>query len=148
MRQLLLAFVLVWVATLLFPGLEERAEPRIEESRIWLGEQLEGPLTPVLTPYRKLKTQERLREASRLLVRDRNRGRNPPVASDFAPYLRRHEVEPLDGWGAPIVMHQERDSVAVISAGPDMTYDTEDDMVTKVRYQDPLWRRLERYRRR
>ena len=77
-RQLLTAFVLVWLAQLVFPGLKERAEPRIEESREWLGQKLEGPLAPVLDPYRILKTQERMGEAVRVLVRDRNRGRTPP----------------------------------------------------------------------
>lgn len=144
MKRLLLAFLMLGLALLLVPGLRERMQPRIDESREWLGQKLEGPLSPVLTPYRTLKTQSRMGEAVRFLVRDRNRGRRPPAASDFVPYLEAHEIEAIDGWGAPLVLTQEPDSVAIVSPGPDLEYHTDDDIITKIRYSDPHRSRFRR----
>jgi hypothetical protein len=137
MKRLFLAILLLGLTTLMVPSLRERMQPRIDESREWLGERLEGPLSPVLTPYRTLKTQSRMGEAVRILIRDRNRGMLPPPPSEFPIYLENHEIEGLDGWGAPLILSQEADSVAILSAGPDLEYQTEDDIVTKVRYADP-----------
>lgn len=146
MKRLILGTLLLGLIVLTVPSLRERAQPRIDATREWLGQKLEGPLSPILTPYRTIKTQSKMGEAVRLLVRDRNRGRPAPAGSDFGPYLTRHEIEPLDGWGAPILLTQEPDSVAIVSAGPDLEYDTADDIVTKIRYADkrrqrrPTWR--------
>jgi hypothetical protein len=137
MKRLFLAILLLGLTTLMVPSLRERMQPRIDESREWLGHRLEGPLSPVLTPYRTLKTQSRMGEAVRILIRDRNRGMLPPPPSEFPTYLEYHEIDGLDGWGAPLILSQEADSVAILSAGPDLEYRTEDDIVTKVRYADP-----------
>lgn len=144
MKRIFLAFLLLGLAVLLIPSLRERAQPRIDESRIWLGQKLEGPMTPVLTPYRTIKTQTRISEAAALLIRDRNRGRRIPNPPDFADYLRTHSLQPVDAWSAPLILNQEKDSLAVISPGPDLEYETEDDIVTKIRYAAPRERTFRR----
>lgn len=136
MKRIVLALLMVGLATLLIPDLRERAEPRIHESRVWLGGHLEGPLTPVLTPYWKLQTQTRIDKAIPALIRDRNQGRPAPLPGEFEDYLERHGFEAKDSWGSPLVLEQEPDSVAVRSPGPDMDYFTEDDIVRKIRYSD------------
>jgi hypothetical protein len=140
MTRLMLAFLLLFLVALLVPDLRVRMQPHIEEGRIWLGEHLEGPMTPVLTPYRRLKTQSLIDEATRRLIRDRNIGQQAPLGPDFRDYLVRREIEPLDAWGAPLLLEQERDSVAIRSPGPDMEYGTEDDLVNKIRYPAPRGR--------
>lgn len=135
MTRLILAFLILILVVLTVPSLRERAEPHIEEGRLWLGERLEGPMTPILTPYRRVKTQSYIDEATLRLIRDRNIGSPAPTAPEFREYLLRHDLNPLDGWGAPLVLEQERDSLSIISPGPDMEYDTEDDIRSKIRYR-------------
>lgn len=140
MKRIFLAILLLVLAVLLIPALRERAQPGIDASRTWMGEKLEGPMSPILTPYRTLRTQTRMGEAGRLLVRDRNRGRRPPTPEEFPDYLTRNNVELLDYWGAPLIIEQEPDSLAIISPGPDLEYRTDDDVVTKIRYAAPQYR--------
>ncbi len=144
MKRLILAFLLVALATVTIPGLRQRVQPEIDATRVWLGERLEGPLSPILTPYRAVRTETRMAEAASVLVRNRNLGSPAPNPADFRQLLENQDVDPLDAWGAPLVMHQEPDSVAIISAGPDMTYDTEDDLTTRIRYKAPKRRLLRR----
>lgn len=143
-KRLALAFLLLTAVTLTIPALRHRAQPRIDSSREWLGQKLEGPLSPILTPYRTLKTDSRMGDAARFLVRDRNRGMPAPLPAAFAEYLAGHDIESTDGWGAPIILEQEPDSVAMRSAGPDLEYGTEDDIVAKVRYRAPANRTFRR----
>jgi hypothetical protein len=135
MKRIFLAFLLVGLAVLLIPDLRQRAQPRIDESRVWLGTKLEGPMEPILTPYRTLRTETRLGQAVTLLIRDRNRGHTIPRPDEFGTYLKNNGVEPLDAWGVPLVLAQEPDSLVVISPGPDLDYNTGDDIVAKVRYR-------------
>lgn len=137
MKRLFLAFLLLGLAVLLIPSLRIRAEPRIEESRVWLGQKLEGPMSPVLTPYRTLRTQSQLSQVMAILVRDRNRGWGIPRPDALGDYLRGHDVDPADAWGAPFIMRLETDSLAVISPGPDLEYETDDDIEAKIRYRAP-----------
>jgi hypothetical protein len=137
MSRLLLAFVLLGIAVLLIPGLRHRAEPRIQESREWLGQKLEGPLSPVLTPFRTVETKTRIDQAVRYLIRERNRGGRPPQPDDFADFLRRRGAAYRDGWGAPLILIQEPDSVQVLSAGEDREYRTHDDLSRKIRFRAP-----------
>lgn len=136
MSRLVLALLLLFLAGLLVPSLRERVQPQIDESRLWLGEKLEGPMTPLLTPYRRLKTQAQIDDALREMIQDRNTGYPPPVVTDFREYLIRNQIEPLDGWGAPLVLEREADSLMVMSPGPDMNYGTDDDMRSKIQYRE------------
>lgn len=135
MTRLILAVLILILVVLTVPSLRQRAQPHIEEGQLWLGARLEGPMTPVLTPYRRLKTQSYIDEATVRLIRDRNIGSPPPASPDFRDYLLRHELKPLDGWGAPLVLEQQRDSLSIISPGPDMEYDTDDDIRNTIRYR-------------
>lgn len=137
MTRLILAILILILVVLTVPSLRQRAQPHIEEGRLWLGARLEGPMTPVLTPYRRLKTQSSIDEATVRLIRDRNIGSPPPAAPEFREYLLRHQLEPLDGWGAPLVLEQRSDSLTIISPGPDMEYDTDDDIRNTIRYRAP-----------
>lgn len=145
MKQIFLAFLLVGLITLLVPDLRERAQPRIDSSREWLGQKLEGPLSPILTPYRILKTESRMGQAVNRLVRNRNRGTDAPRPDEFSTFLEDAEIESVDAWGAPFLLIQDPDSLTILSAGPDLEYETEDDLVERMRYRAPdpatLWRR-------
>lgn len=142
MKRLILAVLMVTLAMLLIPSLRQRAQPRIDASQEWLGEKLEGPLGPALKPYRTLRTQTRMGEVTRVLIRDRNRGIPAPLPGDFMSYMQGKRLETHDFWGQPLIMEQEPDSLAVISAGADLEYHSDDDVVEKIRYDAPgYWRR-------
>jgi hypothetical protein len=137
MSRIVLAFLLLGLAVLLVPSLRERAQPRIDESREWLGQKLEEPLSPVLTPFRTVETTTRIDQAVRLLIRTRNAGSSPPQPDDFTTFLKQYGAEFQDGWGAPLILIQEPDSVIVMSAGLDREYRTSDDLTRKIRYRAP-----------
>lgn len=141
MRQLLLATLLLVVATTTIPTLRERADPHLDRLRGYLGEKLEGPLSPVLNPYRQLRSESDMSQAISQLIRDRNAGFLPPNPEGFREYLRtRIEGEDgLDHWGSPYILIPSRDSVAVVSAGADLEYETEDDIVLKIRFGTPAY---------
>lgn len=141
MKRLILAVLIVTLATLLIPSFRQRAQPRIDASQEWLGEKLEGPLGPALTPYRTLRTQTRMGEVTRVLIQDRNRGIPAPLPGDFSTYVRGKGLDTHDFWGLPLILEQEPDSLAVISAGRDLEYHTDDDVVEKIRYAAPAYRR-------
>lgn len=145
MSRIILAFLLLALAVLLTPPLREKVQPEIDAGREWLGAKLEGPLSPVLNRYRTLKTQSAIEESIRNLVRNRNIGQAAPDPGDFAAYLTRRDLSPTDAWGIPLLLEQETDSLAIISAGPDLIFWTEDDLVEKIRYPAP---RRSRSRRR
>jgi hypothetical protein len=140
MKRLLLAFLLLGMLTLTVPALRQRAQPRIDQSREWLGKRLEGPLSPVLTPYRRLKTQSQMGKAVSALVSRRNMGYPPPKPIEFQEFIQARELSPdgMDAWGAPYLLRQRRDSLDIISAGPDIQYHTDDDLVVSIRYEEPV----------
>lgn len=141
MRQLLIAFLLLTLATVTIPPLRQRADPHLERFGEFLGEKLEGPLSPVLNPYRRLKSQSEMGEAVRELIQDRNQGMIRPRPDDFQEYIQR-EVDGedgLDGWGSPYILVPSQDSVGILSPGPDREYHTEDDVVVKIRYGRPAY---------
>lgn len=136
MKKLLLALVLVWLAALTIPAFGERVEPRVAPVREWIGDRLEGPMTPVRNRYRKAQVRSHLDKTQRALVMTRNQGGQPPEPDQLPRFMARHDVVPdgLDPWGTPYLLAQQGDSLAVISAGPDRTYYTDDDLAVRVRF--------------
>lgn len=141
MRRLILAFLLIALATALVPPLRERADPHLDRIGTYLGEKLEGPLGPVLNPYRRLRSEAEISQAISQLIRDRNAGFLRPDPADFQEYMRTRIAgeDGLDRWGSPYVLIVEPDSVAVVSAGPDLEYETEDDITVKIRFGTPAY---------
>ena len=139
MKRVILAFLLVGLITLLVPSLRVRVQPRIDAGRVWLGNKLEGPLSPVLTPWRTMRTETELSEITAELAVARNRGQDPPPPHQFRDYIIQREIadDANDPWGVPYILHQRPDSVDVMSAGPDLTYDTGDDIIATIRYRAP-----------
>lgn len=137
MKHLILALLMVVLAVLLIPGLRTRAQPHIDVGREWLGDKLEGPLSPVLNRYWKLKTDNRLNNAQNELVRRRNLGSAPPAPTEFRDFLVRHDIadKGLDGWGLPLVLEIKQDSLVLRSAGADRFYDTPDDLTRVIPYR-------------
>lgn len=141
MRRLLLAFLLLTLATVTIPPLRQRADPHLERFGEFLGDKLEGPLAPILNPYRRLKSESEMGEAVRELIQDRNRGMVRPRPDGFREYMQR-EIEGedgLDAWGSPYILAPSEDSVAIVSPGPDREYHTDDDVVAKIRYGRPAY---------
>lgn len=145
MGRIILAFLLLALVVLLTPQLREKVQPEIDTGREWLGAKLEGPLSPLLNRYRTLKTESAIDESIRNLVRHRNVGHRAPDPGELADYLTRRQLSPTDAWGIPFMLDQETDSLAIMSAGPDLIFWTEDDLVKKIRYPAP---RRSRSRRR
>jgi len=140
MRQLLLALLLVSLAILTIPPLREKAEPELERAGAYL---VNGPLSPLVNPVRRVGTQTEIGDILSELVRDRNNGYLPPAPDELSVYIHRRVegADGVDGWGTPYTLVQEDDSVAVVSAGPDREFDTDDDVVEKIRFGIPAYMR-------
>lgn len=139
--KIFLGLLVLVLAVLTIPSLRQRAQPQLDR----MGEKLEGPLSPVLTPYRQLRTEGEIGKIVRELVRDRNMGVLRPMPDEFGDYIRLQleDEDGLDAWGSPYIMLPEPDSMAIVSAGPDLDYQTEDDVTVKIRYRE----RPSRFRR-
>lgn len=136
MKRLVLAALLLWAATLVFPQLGEAVQLRAVELWEWTGDRLEGPASPITNRYRRVQAENHLSRTSRALVLQRNQGHQPPQPQDLAAFMARHDGPPdgLDPWGVPYQIVHEPDSVAIVSAGPDGVVGTDDDLVVKLRF--------------
>lgn len=135
MKRILLVVVVLILLVLSVPPLRERAQPAIDR----VSAALAGPLSPAVNPYRELEAQGAISKVVRAMVRDRNSGFLRPEADAFTEYMTQkvEEEDGIDPWGTPYIMQATRDSVGVVSAGPDLEYGTEDDIVQKIRYAEP-----------
>lgn len=141
--KILLGLLIIALIVMTVPQLRVRVDPLLDRAGESLSESLHGPLAPVVNPYRRLKSESEMSEAVRELVRDRNMGYLRPQPDDFRAYMQR-EIEGedgLDAWGTPYIIVPTADSLAIVSAGPDLQYDTEDDLVEKMRYMEPAYMR-------
>jgi hypothetical protein len=139
MKRLALAVLLLVLVVLLVPPLRERADPHMAAAGAWTADRLEIPLSPFTNWYRRVRAEAELDKAARLMVGQRNQGGRLPDPERFADFLNRHDIAAggLDPWGTPYLMVQEADSVALLSAGPDQRYETEDDLVTRIGQRRP-----------
>lgn len=143
MKKIFLAILILTLITVSVPSLRERANPHVDRMGSFLAGKLEGPLSPVLNPYRRLKSQSEIGELVRELVRHRNSGFVRPRPDVFREYMQ-EQIEGedgLDAWGSPYIMIPSQDSMAIVSAGPDLEYETDDDVVVKLRYPAPAYMR-------
>lgn len=139
MKRLLLGVLLVGLAILLIPSLRMRMQPGIDRFREAAGERLEGPMSPLLNPYRTMATRSEMSRITNRLVQMRNMGFPRPAPDDFQAFVRqRVEGEDgLDRWGSPYIILPTSDSVTVVSPGPDLTYGSDDDVTAAIRYRAP-----------
>jgi hypothetical protein len=139
MKRMVLAASLLVLVTLLVPPLRERADPHMATAGSWTAEQLAGPLSPVTNWYKGIRAEAELEKAARLMVGQRNQGMRLPEPARVGEFLNRHEIatDGLDPWGTPYLMVQEADSVALVSAGPDGRYDTDDDLAARFPHRSP-----------
>jgi hypothetical protein len=136
MKRLLLAVLLLYGATVVFPGLGERAEPKMAAIGDWTWDLMEGPLSPVTNRYRRIRADSELSKMARLLILQRNQGAPGPTEETLAAYLTRHEIAPsgLDPWGTRYRMTHEAGNLTIRSAGADLRYETDDDLKIEVRF--------------
>jgi hypothetical protein len=149
MKQLFLGVLILLLATLLVPSLREKTAPHYDRFGHWAAERLEGPLSPVLNPWRRLRSQSEMGEAVRELVQHRNEGFIRPNPDDFRQYMQSQieDEDGLDAWGSPYLLVPKEDSVSIVSAGPDLEYETDDDIVVTIRYGTPAYMPSRRRRR-
>ncbi|MGK7311646.1 MAG: hypothetical protein ACN0LA_05350 [Candidatus Longimicrobiales bacterium M2_2A_002] len=141
--KIVLGILVIALIVMTVPQLRVRVDPVLDRAGESFSEALHGPLSPIVNPYRRLKSESEIGKAVRELIQDRNMGYLRPQPDDFRAYMQR-EVEGedgLDAWGTPYIILPARDSLAIVSAGPDLQYDTEDDLVEKIRYREPAYMR-------
>lgn len=139
-KRILLGILILFLLIMTVPPLRVRADPYLERIGETMSQLVEGPLSPLVNPYRRLKTQSEIGEAVRELIQDRNSGFVRPTPDEFRAFIQRSvEDDGLDAWGTPYIMEPDQDSVAIISAGPDLEYYTEDDISEKIRYGAPAY---------
>lgn len=133
-KQLILLALLLVLAGLVVPGVQEHTRPRAKGAVSWAAAKMEGPLTPLTDRYRRVRAEAELDKAVRRLVMDRNQGMRLPEPPGLGAYMTRYDIAPdgIDPWGRPYLMSVERDSLALRSAGPDGVYETHDDLVARL----------------
>lgn len=143
MKQLLLALLLVFFLSMAVPPLRARAMPKYRAAGSWVWGVLDGPLTPVITPWRRLQTKSEMSRIANLLITWRNRGYPPPTTEELPRFMFRGSLDSTatDHWGTPYAIGSKPDTVYVRSAGPDRELGTEDDLLAPVRYPTPSRRR-------
>lgn len=138
-KRMLLGLVVLVLLVLTIPPLRQRAQPAFDGLDGLVAWSVEGPLSPAVNPYRKLKAQGAIGKVTREMIRDRNSGFVRPLDDEFQAYMVRklEEEDGIDPWGVPYAMRPTRDSVAVVSAGPDREFGTDDDILQTIRYGEP-----------
>ena len=146
MRRLFLAALMLVLLSLSVPSLRERAMPRYEAAGSWVWARLEPPLTPLLTPWRRMKTQSEMARITAEMVRRRNIGLPPPDPDALQIFTAHAGIDSTatDVWGTPYHFRIQPDSVFLRSAGQDLELETEDDLLEAIRYASPY--RLRRFR--
>jgi hypothetical protein len=136
MKRLLLAVLILYGATLAFPSLGERAEPRVDAFWNWTWDVMEGPLSPVTNRYRRIRADSELSKMARQLVMQRNQGGQAPTQETLSAFLTRHEIAPggLDPWGKPYQLTHEGGVLTIRSAGPDLRHETDDDLLIELNF--------------
>lgn len=127
MGKLFLLALVVFGAALYFP-----------ETRARLIEKLDPVIQPALGPIRAGSTKEELRQiAQDLQGHERLYDRLPVNEELFRKWLYNQYAAPSnyqDSWGTEFGFRLWPDSFAVVSAGPDRTFNTGDDLsVTRAR---------------
>lgn len=137
MKRLLLAVVLLILLSISIPALRDRAVPKYRAAGSWVWGVVDGPLTPVLTPYRRLETQSEMGEIMRALISRRNRGFPPPNESELPAFMESVKLDSTatDVWGTRYNVLIQPDSLYLRSAGPDGELQTNDDIVDAIRYR-------------
>lgn len=138
-KRILLGLLVLVLLIMTVPPLRRRAQPAFDRIGALEGWAVEGPLSPAVNPYRKLKAEGAIGKVTREMIRDRNSGFVRPDDDEFQAYMIR-KVEGEDGidpWGIPYAMWPTSDSVTVVSAGADREFGTDDDIQQKIRYGEP-----------
>lgn len=101
-------------------------------------------LAPAMNPVLTWQTRGEMSQIARELQTINRQGGNLPAEGEhFAQWLTRNFQggSSLDAWGNAYTLRIWRDSVGVISRGPDLTLNTADDVVRTERIQSQRNRR-------
>lgn len=139
MKRLLLVLLLVGLMVLTIPSTRMRVQPGIDRFLASAGERLEGPMSPVLNPYRAVTTRSEMSRIKNRLIQVRNMGVIRPAPNEFQRFIQQRvdNEDGLDRWGSPYILLPGPDSLTIVSPGPDRAYQTEDDLSTALRYREP-----------
>jgi hypothetical protein len=133
-KRLLLAALLLWAATLIVPGLGEAVQARAASAWAWTSDRLERPASPFTDRYRRVQAESDLQKTSRQLVLRRNAGHRAPEPQELAEFMAQHQIseDGIDPWGTAYRLVHQGDTISISSAGPDLTFGTDDDVTLNV----------------
>ncbi|MEJ2187335.1 MAG: hypothetical protein P8Z36_15595 [Gemmatimonadota bacterium] len=131
MKKLFVALVIVVAALSAFPSLRARAAPQL--APLWhdVRRLLKKPLRPFVTPVQKQHANSEVLEIMRALKESVFRDARVPRTGDFTRWVNARNLTDhngLDPWGKPYTLLQSRDTLYVVSPGPDTTLNTADDI--------------------
>lgn len=131
MKKLFVALVIVAAALSAFPSLRARATPQL--APLWHDVRglLKKPLRPFVTPLQKQHANSEVLEIMRALKESVFRDARVPRTGDFTSWVNARNLTDhngLDPWGKPYTLQQSRDTLYVVSLGPDTTLNTADDI--------------------
>lgn len=139
MKRLFLASLMVLFLSVAIPELRARSVPKYRAAGVWVWGHLQGPLKPVLDPWREMQTRSEMARVVRELILWRNRGFPPPRSEELPYFMERTNLDPsgTDDWGSRYHLRIRPDSVFLHSPGPDRILDSDDDLVVGLRYASP-----------
>jgi hypothetical protein len=129
-KLLLLILIFVGVATSVQP-VRERVEPRFRPIRDYVVREVGPEIRRGIDPVYRWSAVQEMRQIAREL-RQRELSFLPlPQPREFQKFLERQHYggkNGLDPWDTPYMLVLKRDSIVVISAGPDRERNTTDDI--------------------
>ncbi len=131
MKKLLVALIIVAAALSASPSLREKAAPRLMP--VWTDVRglLKKPLRPFVTPLQEQHANSEVLEIMRALKESVFRDGRVPRTANFLGWINARQLTDHDGidpWGKPYTLVQTRDTLYVVSMGPDTTLNTADDI--------------------
>lgn len=117
MGRILWILVFLLAAVLFVKPLRERARPQIEYA---------------LNPIYRWEARNRVKDITRVLVRERSQERSIPKPRDFQRFLSAREgpQAAVDPWNQPYYLVTTRRTFQVGSMGPDRQLNTADDILS------------------
>lgn len=131
MKKLVVALVIVAAALSASPSLRAKAAPRIMPLWSDVRSLLKKPLRPFVTPLQEQHANSEVLEIMRALKESVLKDARVPRTGDFVNWVNQRQLTDHDGmdpWGKPYRLLQSRDTLYVVSMGPDTTLNTADDI--------------------
>lgn len=131
MKKLLIALVIVAAALSISPSFRAKAGSHVRPMWNDVWGLLQKPLRPFLKPVKEQHASSEVLQIMGALRESVLHDARVPRTGEFVRWINAHALtdhDGLDPWGKPYELLQARDTLYVVSLGPDTTLNTADDI--------------------